>query len=347
MFLLLDTTLSCSSTVLATILDMIQKTLGIIQIIVPILLIVGLAVAFSKMMLNPDEKKEPKKIANRIIAAFIIFILPFLLNIIMSAISEYSSFNTYNIGRCWTEVKANAVNLFNNIDTVTIYEDQSDEKIYIRDSEYEMSDSPSYIEEDDDEDNNSNNNNSTTTSSSTNSNVTSRIFIGDSRTVQLYCHLHGDWQNSTVSKLENQSISESNGDVWSAKGSMGLPWMKSSGIPHVQNKFTNGSAIIILMGVNDLDSISSYVNYLNTNVSTFTKDGAKVYFVSVMPCNGKYEYLNSKIIQFNDKIKSSVSGIKYIDAYTHLKNSGFNTTDGLHYDKSTSEKIYNYIKSNL
>ena len=42
---------------------------------------------------------------------------------------------------------------------------------------------------------------------------------------------------------------------------------------------------------------------------------------------------------FSDKVK-------IIDSNSYLKESGFSTVDGLHYDDTTYNKIYNYLKSN-
>ena len=57
------------------------------------------------------------------------------------------------------------------------------------------------------------------------------------------------------------------------------------------------------------------------------------------------EYENAKIESFNNTIKSGLnSSVKYCDTYTKIKSSGYNATDGTHYDKDTSAKIYEYMK---
>ena len=100
---ILTTTLSCNDPLLGQILPIIRRTLGIIQIIVPILLILGIILGFTKLVINPDDKKEPKQIANRIIAAFVVFLLPFLINYSMIVLSKYANVSTYNISTCWVE----------------------------------------------------------------------------------------------------------------------------------------------------------------------------------------------------------------------------------------------------
>ena len=71
-----------------------------------------------------------------------------------------------------------------------------------------------------------------TPSNTTNVAITKRIFIGDSRTVGM-----------------QQTIGSVNGVVWSCKSSMGLSWMKSTGVPNIESQITSGTAVIILMSL--------------------------------------------------------------------------------------------------
>ena len=129
---------------------------------------------------------------------------------------------------------------------------------------------------------------------------------------------------------------------------MGLNWMKSTGIPAARKYFSPGTAVVILMGVNDLHNSNKYVEYINENISSWTESGSKFYFATVMPCSGKYEHLNTSIASFNEKIKSSLSkDVKIIDTNSYLTSTGFESKDGLHYLKNTSDKVHQYIKSNL
>lgn len=170
---------------------------------------------------------------------------------------------------------------------------------------------------------------STTSSSSQQTSISKLIFIGDSRTVQM------------------QAAVKTN-DVWSCKGSMGLSWMQSTGVPQIENSITTNSAIIILMGVNDLYHPNSYIDYINSKIASWTSKGAKIYFVSVMPTSSGYNSLNTEIDSFNTTLKNGLSNeVKYIDANSYLKSNGFTATDGLHYDSATYLKIYNFIRENL
>ena len=171
-----------------------------------------------------------------------------------------------------------------------------------------------------------------------------KFFIGDSRTVQMYINLFGDWSSSTVNKL-SAGTTDSKNDVWSCKGSMGLDWMKSTGVPNIEGSIASDNRIIILMGVNDLHNVDGYISYINSKAAEWKGKGAKTYFVSVT--QGSAGTLSTRIPKFNDKMKSSLSSdVTYLDAYGYLNSAGWHSGDGIHYDKATYEKIYNFINSN-
>ena len=196
------------------------------------------------------------------------------------------------------------------------------------------------------------NNNSTETPSCTPSGKASQyILVGDSRTVQMYEFLTGEWGTQKVKKLE--SGYKKDDVLWSCKGGEGLNWMKSTGIPNIENKITSGTALLILMGVNDRGNVNNYIKYINEKASSWQQKGATVYFVSVGPAR-KGLTQNKSIDDFNKKMKEKLnSSINYLDLNSYLKSNGYqmqkagnNRYDDFHYDGETSKKIYNYIKSN-
>ena len=65
------------------------------------------------------------------------------------------------------------------------------------------------------------------------------------------------------------------------------------------------------------------------------------------PTKGKYNDLNSSIDSINSKFKSLAkekSNIIYCDSVNYLRNNGFGSSDGLHYNEDTSKIIYSQIK---
>lgn len=160
----------------------------------------------------------------------------------------------------------------------------------------------------------------------------SYIFIGDSRTVGMAQYVN------------------TNQHIWSAKVGAGLSWMKSDGVPAVENKITSGSNVVILMGVNDCGNTSNekkYASYINEKAKAWVAKGANVYYVSVNPitrdsvANGSIT--NAKIESWNTAIQADLTDdVTYIDTYTKLKGE-LVATDGLHYTKRGCQLIYNAI----
>lgn len=324
----------CSNPSLAGILSAFRNILFLIQIIGPILLIISLVYNLIQLMSNPDDKKIPKKISNSFMALIFVFFIPLLVTVTLNMVDDSTDF-----GACW---KDNNNTSFGNSQYIEI-DNNKRTNIINNGDEYEKG-----VKKTDT--NNSNSDISTITDDSSNNssvgNVQSVankvIFLGDSRTVQMYAYLTGDWSGANYS---SGGVHVVGSDVFVAQGSMGLKWMKSTGIPEAYKYLGNGSALVILMGVNDLFNQNDYISYINSNVSSWTSKGAKVYFVTVNPTNGKYSNMNSKINSFNSKLKSNLSkNVGWINTHDNMS---FVTSDGLHYNKATSNNIYKYIKSHV
>lgn len=104
--------------------------------------------------------------------------------------------------------------------------------------------------------------------------------------------------------------------------------------------------VIINLGVNDLDS-RAYLNLYNSMPDEFL-DNNKVIVMAVNPCDGSYQYLNSRIEQFNSDLSAGLdSRITFLDSYTFLMWNGFSTFDGLHYTDGTYVDIYNFVFDSL
>ena len=311
---ILDMVGTCGNPALANLFNIAQRIITIIQILAPILAIVALGINLTKSVMNPDDKKNFSMYKNWIIALVMVFAIPILVNATMGILGE-----DYDISACWNNAK-NA-NTSGNSTYKPVNNNKPSGPINTTPDSYDKGSSG-----------NNNNNNSNNTSSNSNNSVTTKnvIMIGDSRCVQMKSHVGAG------------------SDTWSCKGSMGLNWMKNTGVPNVESKIGNGTKIVIMMGVNDLYQPEAYISYINQKASTWSSKGAKTYFVSVNPVDGSYSNLTSKIVSFNNKLKNGLnSNVRYIDTYNYLVSSGFNTSDGLHYKSDTSKKIYNYIKSNI
>ena len=322
MFFILDNIGAvCSDPGLASILSIIKRFVNMLWLFGPILAIIAAVINGFKLMSNPEEKKYKGLFKNSIMALLFLFLLPTIVNAVMGALG-----NSFEFTACWnTNTNVSVGGQGGYIDENSGNKGGS---MLTDPDEYETGTPSSSGSGVTGTSNNSSSNNSNTGSTTTNG-ATNLIFVGDSRTVGMKQAVGGN-------------------DTWSCKSSMGLSWMKSTGIPNVQNKITNGSAVIVLMGVNDLYNVNNYISYMNSLVNTVTSKGGTLYFVSVNPTSKSMDYLNSNIDSFNTKMRQGLSSsIKYIDTNSYLKANGFSSGDGLHYYSDTSKQIYNYIKSRL
>ena len=319
MFFILDNVGSmCSDPGLANILSIIKKFVNMLWVVGPILAIIAAAINGFKLMSNPEEKKYKGLFKNSIMALLILFMLPTIVNVVMGALGDSFEFTA-----CWnTNTNVSVGGQGGYIDDSGGNKSGS---MLTDPDEYETGTQSSAGSITGTSNNYSNNSISSTTTSGT----TNLIFVGDSRTVGMKQAVGGN-------------------DTWSCKSSMGLSWMKSTGIPNIENKITNGSAVVVLMGVNDLYNVNNYISYMNNLVNTVTSKGGTLYFVSVNPTSKSMDYLNSNIDSFNTKMRQGLSSnIRYIDTNSYLKANGFSSGDGVHYYADTSKQIYNYIKSRL
>ena len=321
---------NCGDVSLASLLIIVKRIMTLIQIIVPLLLIISVIIGFYQLMADPEDKKQPKKVLNKFIAAVVIFFIPVFMNLVMSIVGQGSNFSS-----CWMD----AEELMSPSVGYMPIDDEREKKKFINDGEYE----PGVV-------NNSNNSNNTNDKTGNNTSTPAVranrvVFLGDSRTVQLYSRVTGTYGKGIYS---SGKVYDLGSDVYIAMSGQGLSWMKKSAIPSIRNYLTSGTSLVILMGVNDLFKLNSYISYINKNAPSWTSNGAKVYFVSVNPCSGNYNRMNPRINSFNSKMRSSLNPIVgYIDTHSYLMSTGYSTYDGLHYNKDTYLKIYKYIKSHV
>ena len=316
--------ITCEDIELVGLLNTVKNVMHIIQLVVPILLLLMASIELFQLLANPEKKNGNKPLINKFIAAILVFFIPIIVNGVMVLIGENTS-----ISSCWT----NASN-FEIYQSGSYSNLEDDRKPIIKDnSDYEAG---IYDPNEDNNNQNSNNSNETT------------IFLGDSRTVQMYAYITGDWNGANYSSGGAHVVGN---DVFIAQSGKGLEWMKNVGIPAAQSYYSTSTNLVILMGVNDLSNVDNYINYVKSIASSVNSTGTRIYFDSVNPCDKQMSSWNSSINSFNNKIKNELSGVAtYIDSNSYLTSNGFSTLNdnypGLHYTKDTSNKIYNYIKNN-
>lgn len=99
----------CTDYALAGILYIIQNIVTIIQIVVPIILLISVSIMLTQMIINPDEKKNKKKMFNSFVAAIIVFFIPMLVNMVIGMIDSNNNFL-----KCWKDAKTVNFNIKDN-----------------------------------------------------------------------------------------------------------------------------------------------------------------------------------------------------------------------------------------
>lgn len=139
-------------------------------------------------------------------------------------------------------------------------------------------------------------------------------------------------------------------DIFISEVGQGYSYMMSQ-MSTIRAQVDGDSALIIGLGVNDLNNVESYINEINEMSETMD---CQIYYMLVNPVdeykeaeNG-YHIKNDDIDYFNQEMIDNLNEeIIIIDTNSYLNVVGYETQDGLHYTEETYEKIYKYIKSQL
>ena len=150
------------------------------------------------------------------------------------------------------------------------------------------------------------------------------LFIGDERTQAMI------------------NVSTNGSDLWECTNGGGCNWFLNNAISDVNNYVTNGTAVVIALGMNDINNAASYVAAINAQAQVWAAKGAKTYFVAVGPVDATSYILNTDIMNFNTALYQQLN-VPFIDLYNYLVQTGFATVDGQLYDSATSSIAYNYI----
>lgn len=182
------------------------------------------------------------------------------------------------------------------------------------------------------------------------------ILIGDSRTANLR-------QLQKDSYLV-RTLFQQDGDIlWDFQWGAKFEELTTNLVPllelHDTNLIDNQRTIVLWMGYNDTDdqpsaSVREYIAYYNLMAMTWIARGAKVYVLNVGP-GGRmpgsteaeqqhFQARNRSITAFNAALhRGLLPQVHYLDCYRYLKDNGYHTVDGTHYDSDTSRKLYRYL----
>ena len=180
--------------------------------------------------------------------------------------------------------------------------------------------------------------------------------VGDSRTV--------DTKRALKSSIPSNV-------TFIAQGGQGLAWFKREGYPSLirsvsKRPRSERKAVIINLGVNDLNNSKAYVTYMRKVSAALKKYNCKMYYLSVNPVNStmikarrKKFRSEASIAAFNKVIYEQLCSGKnrsftYINTCTRLQKYGWSSNrynsgihDGLHYSDQTYLRIFNYCMKYL
>lgn len=91
----------CSDSSMIGVLSIVRRILELIQFIVPIVLIIAFTVQFIQLTINPELKDGTRKLINKLIATVIIFLLPTIVDVILSTTT-----NEFKLSSCWIQAKS-------------------------------------------------------------------------------------------------------------------------------------------------------------------------------------------------------------------------------------------------
>ena len=151
------------------------------------------------------------------------------------------------------------------------------------------------------------------------------LFIGDSRACQMQAYTGGA------------------GCSWICEYGQKYDWFESTAVPKADKIIGQGTKVVICMGVNDPGRCNDYANLVNRKAGEWNARGAKVYYVSVNPVAAPYEDKAPSIDNFNATMPGLLSGVRWIDTASVIKQGGYVLEDGIHYDANGNVSIFGLI----
>lgn len=186
------------------------------------------------------------------------------------------------------------------------------------------------------------------------------VFVGDSRTA----YMENVLKNAGARTEGIEFISKVGGR---------LDWFKTVAYPKLYSIVKNETAsilakptaVVINLGINDLENQNGYVMYMNSIAKELKKHNCELFFMSLNPVNrsmleeaGKKDRSEAKVRLFNNTLRRALGAqYSYIDTYSYLKNTGYGfdssstgvggSDDGLHYTAKTYKRIFTYCMKTL
>ena len=163
--------------------------------------------------------------------------------------------------------------------------------------------------------------------------MASILWVGDSRTAGM--------RNA----LATLGITDS--CTFIAKDGEGFRWFKESALPELNAALSQNPDTIVVsnMGVNDLADLDAYISLYYELFDQYPD--TRFYILSVNPADEDCTMVSNRDIEtFNAGMYAEFPS-RYLDCYNYLKQTGYETVDGLHYTEETYQKIHDFATSKV
>lgn len=140
------------------------------------------------------------------------------------------------------------------------------------------------------------------------------------------------------------SVANSGMDMWLCDPGADYDWLSVEASGNAGSYLTNGTVVVISLGMDDLYNASSYAELINSLSESWEGQGVKVYFASIGPVAEDSGITNQQVMDFNTYMYQNLSVEGYIDVYNELAANGFGFSgNGNSYDTETLQRAYQYI----
>ena len=132
------------------------------------------------------------------------------------------------------------------------------------------------------------------------------------------------------------------------KSGADIEWLDGEALPELIESDRKFSCVIVMTGISDMQNAEQYVTALNEWGKRLREErGADLCMNSVNPVDeGVFD--PADVEEFNRIVKEGLDAqIYFIDTDTKLMESGFSTTDTLHYTEESSKHLYELLVEEL
>ena len=132
------------------------------------------------------------------------------------------------------------------------------------------------------------------------------------------------------------------------KSGADLEWLVGEALPELMESDRKFSCVIIMTGISDMQNAREYVTALNEWGKRLKEErDADLCMNSVNPVT-EGVFAPADVDEFNRIVREGLDAqIRFIDTDSGLRESGFATTDSLHYTEESSEMLYELLVREL